>query len=77
MLSPPPCGCEDRLVTQVRAGGQWLFPEVPGFAYFGGFFEGGHKESGTMAAEWAAWLVMNSNLPSLAFAWSREFKSCL
>lgn len=34
MLSPPPCGCEDRLVTQVRAGGQRLFPEVPGFAYF-------------------------------------------
>lgn len=27
-------GCEDRLVTQDRAGGQRPFPEVPGFAYF-------------------------------------------
>lgn len=29
-----PGGCEDRLVTQGRAGGQRLFPEVPGFAYY-------------------------------------------
>lgn len=28
------CGYEDRLVTQGRAGGQRLFPEVPGFAYY-------------------------------------------
>lgn len=47
MLSPPPCGCEDRLVTQVKAGGQRLFPEVPGFAYFC-FFEGGDKEAGAL-----------------------------
>lgn len=29
-----PRGCEDRLVTQGRAGGQRLLPEVPGFAYY-------------------------------------------
>lgn len=38
------------------------------------FFEGGDKEAGAVAAEWAAWLVMNSDLPSLAFVCSQEFR---
>lgn len=38
------------------------------------FFEGGDKEAGAVAAEWAAWLVMNSDLPFLAFVCSQEFR---
>lgn len=76
MQSPPPRGCEDRLVTQGRAGGQRLFPEVPGFAYYC-FFEGTDKGTGTVAGELGSLSAGEFQLGLAGLCGPQSLKSCL
>lgn len=66
MLSPPAVGVRTGWLHRAGQEARGCSQGCLGLLIFV-FFEGGDKEAGPVAAEWAVWLTMNSDLPSLAF----------